>query len=278
MKLEIEAIPEDSLFLKFLYQTVPGRVILKGLSSVHLSKTVGAFFDSPLSLPIIPLFIKLNKIDMSEYRETGYKCFNDFFTRTLKPHARVFDMDPTHFVAPCDGLLSAYRIDKDMIIPVKQSSYSISSLLKNPELAQKYEGGTALVFRLCVNHYHRYAYPVTGRKSYNKHIKGVLHTVRPIALRNRPVFTENSREYTLIKSKEFGTILQMEVGAMLVGKIQNYHRAAYVRRGQEKGRFLYGGSTIILLIQKDKVNFSRGLFAATEHGFEIPVKMGESLN
>lgn len=278
MKLEIEAIPEDSLLLKFLYRTVLGRFFLKGLSSVTLSKAVGAFLDSPLSIPLIPLFVKSNNIDTNECKDACYRCFNDFFTRQLKDGARVFDMEPTHFVSPCDGLLSAYHIDKDMIIPVKQSRYSVSSLLRNPELAAKYDGGTALVFRLCVNHYHRYAYPVAGRKSYNKHIKGVLHTVRPIALKQRPVFTENSREYTLIKSKEFGTILQMEVGAMLVGKIQNYHRAAYVRRGQEKGRFLYGGSTIILLIQKDKVNFQRGLFAATEHGFEVPVKMGECLN
>lgn len=278
MKLEIEPIPEDTLFLKFLYETTPGRFILRGLSSVRLSKAVGAFLDSPLSCPLIPLFIKANHIDISECKESLFFSFNDFFTRQLKDGARPFDMEPYHFVSPCDGLLSAYRIDKDMVIPVKQSRYSISSLLRNSELASKYEGGTALVFRLCVNHYHRYAYPVTGRKSYNKHIRGVLHTVRPIALRNRPVFTENSREYTLIKSKEFGTVLQMEVGAMLVGKIQNYHRAAYVRRGQEKGRFLYGGSTIILLIQKDKVNFSRGLFAATEKGFEVPVKMGECLN
>lgn len=278
MKLEIEAIPEDTVLLKFLYKTVPGRIVLKGLSSAFLSKTIGAFLDSRISVILIPLFIKANHIDITDCREEQYKCFNDFFTRRLKKDARPFDMNPTHFVSPCDGLLSAYHIDKDMVIPVKQSSYSISTLLRNSELAEKYEGGTALVFRLCVNHYHRYAYPVTGRKSYNKHIKGLLHTVRPVALKQRPVFTENTREYTLIKSKEFGTILQMEVGAMLVGKIENYHRAAYVRRGQEKGRFLYGGSTIILLIQKNKVEFPRALFAATEHGYEVPVKMGECIN
>ena len=144
-------------------------------------------------------------------------------------------------------------------------------------MAQKYENGTCLVFRLCVHHYHRYAYPDNGRKTKNTFIPGVLHTVRPVALRELPVFTENAREYTVIRSENFGDVLQMEVGAMLVGKIDNYHQEADVRRGQEKGRFLYGGSTIILLLEPGTVAVTEKFFKATRAGEETEVKMGEAI-
>lgn len=43
----------------------------------------------------------------------------------------------------------------------------------------------------------------------------------------------------------------MEVGAMMVGRITNHEAVpGYVTRGEEKGYFEFGGSTIILLTQK----------------------------
>ena len=137
--------------------------------------------------------------------------------------------------------------------------------------------GVCLVFRLCVDNYHRYCYFDNGRKSKNVFIPGILHTVRPVALNSLPVFTRNSREYTLIKSENFGTVLQMEVGAMLVGKIQNHLGAGKCIRGEEKGYFKYGGSTIVMLVKKGKVHFEEELFDLTDAGFEIPVKMGQKL-
>ena len=187
-------------------------------------------------------------------------------------------MSDDSFIAPCDGLLSAYHIHDGLVIPVKQSEYSIYDLVKNKRIADMYKNGICLVFRLCVDHYHRYCYPDSGIKSQNVHIKGILHTVRPIALRKDPVFTENSREYTLIKTQNFGTVLMMEVGAMLVGRICNLHEKQEVCKGQEKGYFEYGGSTVILLVKKGKVTLPDILFDATDSGYEIPVKMGERIN
>ena len=92
-----------------------------------------------------------------------------------------------------------------------------------------------------------------------------------------PVFTENSREYTVLQTEHFGKMIQMEVGAMLVGKIHNYHGAGPIEKGKEKGKFLYGGSTIILLLQKDAVHIPDKVFRATENGREIPVVMGQKI-
>ena len=267
----------DSGALKFLYKNPVGRVFLRLLRAKWLSKLAGAFLDTRLSKPLIAPFVRKNGIDLSEYESDGFTCFNDCFCRKIKPGMRPFDDDPDAVASPCDGLLSVYKIERGGVYPVKQSKYSIESLLKNTALAEEFSDGYIYIFRLCVNHYHRYHYPVSGSKSGNTRIKGTLHTVRPIALEDGPVFCENSREYTVIDSEDFGRIVQMEVGAMLVGKIYNLHGEKAVEKGEEKGTFLYGGSTVILLTGAD-VKPAEDFLKNTKEGFETPVKAGERIN
>ena len=259
--------------LRFLYGTVPGRLLLKPLTAPRLSRFAGRVLDHPASKVLIPGFISRNHIRMEEYQDTSYRSFNDFFCRKIRPELRPVDPDPDHLVSPCDSLLSIFRISKDLVLPVKQSRYTVSSLLRNSALAERFEGGYCMVFRLCVNHYHRYIYPADSKKSRQIRIEGVLHTVRPAALEKLPVFQENAREYCLLRTHRFGTVVQMEVGAMLVGRICNYSRPAKVFRGQEKGLFQYGGSTIILLVQKDRICVCRD-FSGRQ---EVPVFMGQMI-
>ena len=268
---------EDSAMLKFLYCHGAGRIVLRVLSSRTLSKWAGAFLDSSLSKGLIKRFLKRYGISLEECEPEEYRCFNDCFCRKVREDRRPVDRTPEALIAPCDGLLSAYRMGRDQVIPVKQSRFSLKSLLADDEIYKEYEDGVCLVFRLCVNHYHRYCYVDSGVKGENRFIKGKLHTVRPVALCERPVFTENCREYTIIDTENFGRVVQMEVGAMLVGRILNYHGAQKVLRGQEKGRFLYGGSTVIVLLRKGVVNLPSGLFKVTAAGLEVPVKLGEKI-
>lgn len=263
--------------LKFLYRTIPGRMILKFLTRPSLSNACGRFLDSDLSHFLIQPFVKENGICVSDYEMDDVRSFNDFFSRKIKEGLRPIDMDEKHLIAPCDGLLSVWKIREDTVLPVKQSNYTISSLLRNPKLAAHYRDGYCLVFRLCVNHYHRYCYVDSGKKSRNVFLPGVLHTVRPIALAQYPVFAQNSREYTLIKTPEFGTVVQMEVGAMLVGRIVNHEQEAQVIRGAEKGMFQYGGSTIIVLVGKDQVQMREDLLKNAQFGVETAVQMGETI-
>lgn len=265
--------------LKFLYKSAAGRLLLKALCAPALSKACGRFLDSPLSHFLIKPFVKKNNIDLSEYQTDGIKTFNQFFRRKVKDGARPFDKNSASLCAPCDGLLSAWKISDDggTVIPVKQSQYTVERLLQNKELADQYRGGLCLVFRLCVDNYHRYAYADGGKKSANVFIPGRLHTVRPIALETLPVFVENAREYTVIQSENFGAVVQMEVGAMLVGRIVNFEQEAVVARGAEKGFFEYGGSTIILLVKKDAARVRDDIGANSAAGIETPVKMGERI-
>lgn len=94
-----------------------------------------------------------------------------------------------------------------------------------------------MILRLTVDDYHRYCYFDDGIKSENHRIDGVYHTVNPIANDHVKIYKENTREYTLMKTKHFGDALQMEVGALMVGKIVNHDGAGSMRRGIEKGIF-----------------------------------------
>ncbi len=267
----------DGWSLRFLYRTIPGRAVLQVLNRPWLSRLCGRFLDSPLSKPLISGFVRKNEIDLTQFESDSFSCFNDCFSRKIKDGLRPVLSGDEYLCAPCDGLLSAYSITRDTVLPVKQSRYSIPQLLQDEELAKRYENGVCLVFRLCVDHYHRYCYPADGVKGENVFIPGRLHTVRPIALETVPVFAQNAREYTLLSTPRFGEVLQMEVGALLVGKIRNHHGAGAVKKGEEKGMFLYGGSTVILLLEQGRITLDERLLENTKKGVETPVLMGELL-
>ena len=162
---------------------------------------------------------------------------------------------------------------------VKNSVYTVESLLRDTKLAKRYIGGTAFIIRLTPDDYHRYCYCTDGEKSHNRTIKGNLSTVNPIINKYIPVYKENSREYCMIRTDKLGDIIQMEVGAMLVGKISNKHTYGrrLVRKGEEKGYFEFGGSTIILLIEKDKAVIDQDILTNTREGFETKILQGETI-
>ncbi len=264
--------------LRFLYGSAPGRLLLRGLTARPVSQAAGRFMDSGLSRVLIRPFIRKNGIRMEDYVPMRYESFNAFFCRPIRKELRPLPEEAGAFMAPCDGLLSAYRVTDGLVLPIKQSRYTVAELLGGDAAAGRFRDGVCLVFRLCVHHYHRYAYVDAGRVSFRRFLPGQLHTVRPIALSALPVFTRNCREYMLLQTEHFGLVAQIEVGAMLVGKIANYKGPGMrFSRGEEKGRFLYGGSTVVLLVEKDGAAFDEELFRNTERGLETPVLLGQTL-
>lgn len=260
--------------LPFLYETVPGRFLLRGLTHPAISKVAGAFLDTRASTVLIKSYAKKYHIDLSLYEPVQYRSFNQFFTRKIKPEYRPFAMGETELASPCDGKLTVFPITQDAQFTVKGQTYTLNTLLRNEGLAEEFEGGYCFIFRLTVDDYHRYHYLDSGTKGENIFLPGKLHTVRPIALLNRPVFCENSREYTLLQTDHFGTVLQMEVGALMVGRICNLHGSGPIQRGAEKGRFEFGGSTVIVLFRKDTVQPNSSLLERTATDQETPVQCG----
>lgn len=273
-QVKIEENIKGSLY--FLYDTALGKCVLKVLTLPLVSKIVGAFMNSRLSTPMIKKFILKNNIDMNDFESIKYKSYNEFFTRKILPEKRKISDEPTHFISPCDSKLTAYKITKDAVFNIKGTNYSVEELLKNSELASRYIGGTILIFRLSVADYHRYCYIDDGYQEKNIHIKGVLHTVQPVSLKRYNIYKENSREYTALHTNHFGDIIQVEVGALLVGKIKNLHENCTFKKGEEKGYFEFGGSTICLLVPSN-VLIDREILDNTQNGLETCVKYGERI-
>lgn len=269
---------KDSLMLRFLYRTVLGRMLLKLLVQPRVSKAAGCFLSSRLSAGLIPHYMKKWEIDMKdiEVPAGGFSSFNDFFTRRKK--VKYDNVKNDWLKSPCDGLLSFVKIRRNIVFDIKNTKFSLEDLLGDRKLAEKFRNGSALIFRLTPADYHRYYYGACGKVLCHRKIQGKLHCVRPVALRTVPVFAQNAREYEVIETKEFGTIVQMEVGALLVGKIHNYKRPrerADVEAGMEKGYFEFGGSTIILLFQKNAVCLQEKLYGRSDDNGEIKVSAGE---
>lgn len=270
-------ITKQDRLLSFLYTSIIGRMLLKPLVQPQVSKLAGRYLSSAHSRRLIPGFIEKNGINMDIYEEKEYQSFNDFFTRKIRRDARPIPEDPDVLISPCDCRASVYKIHANTTFSIKNTEYTLRSLLRSPRLAKRFRDGYAYLLRLTVDDYHRYVYAATGRQSANYHIDGTFHTVNPVANDYLPIYKENTREYTVIHSKEFGDVLQMEVGALLVGKISNHTEKGFVTRGDEKGYFEYGGSTIILLTEKDVATPRSDLLTNTAAGYETKVLQGHPL-
>jgi phosphatidylserine decarboxylase len=274
---KVSNITNQDKLLSFLYTNIFGRMLLKPLIQPQVSKLAGRYLSSAHSKWLISKFIERNEIDMDIYEECDYSSFNDFFTRKIKPDCRPVPEDLDVLISPCDCLATVYPIQENTTFSIKNTEYTLRSLLRSPRLAKRFRGGYAYVLRLTVEDYHRYLYSVSGKQSKNYHIDGTFHTVNPIANDYLPIYKENTREYTVIHSKEFGDVLQMEVGALLVGKISNHKQSTVVTRGEEKGFFEYGGSTIVVLTQKGRVTPRSDLLTNSKNGYETKVLQAHPL-
>ena len=264
-------------FLAWMYGHTAGRLLMRPLVSPAVSKIGGRILSGRVSCVLIRPFIRMNHIRMEEYENRRFRSYNDFFQRHLAPGARVPDPDPETFISPCDGRLLAAEIDENCVVNVKHTRYTVDRLLRNRKLARRFAGGYLWVFRLCVDDYHRYIYVDQGTESDAVRIPGRFHTVNPVANDVLPVYKENTREYSLLRSANFGQILQMEVGALLVGKIENHRQSRTVRRGQEKGAFAFGGSTIILMTEKGQAVPDQDILENSKRGIETKVRLGEAV-
>ena len=263
--------------LEWMYGTAPGRCLVKLLIRPWVSRAAGWLLDRRISAVAVKPFISSSHIRMEDFEQRRYRSFNDFFTRQIRPGKRPVDLEPEHLIAPCDSKLTAYPIGPDSRFSVKGVAYTLGGLLRDDALAQQFLGGTLLLFRLTVGDYHRYAYVDSGFIGPEKRIQGVYHTVNPAASSRCPVYRENTREYALLESQYFGTVLQMEVGATMVGRIVNNPGSREVQRGREKGRFEFGGSTVIVLLQKDAAVIDQDILDNTQQDAETVVRLGEKI-
>ncbi len=261
--------------LNFLYNTRAGRLLLKIAVSKGFSELERYRKDSRRSISQIQPFIDKYHINCDDFEKKDYTSFNDFFTRCLAPGRRKICLSNDRIIAPADSKLLVYPISDGLQINVKHSCYSVGRLLRDEKTAKLFAGGMCFVYRLTVDDYHRYCFCENGKITMRRHIDGVLHTVSSLS-ESVDVYTENCREYCVISTDHLGDVIQMEVGAMLVGRIVNSDSEIAVR-GDEKGFFSYGGSTVIVLYSRGQVSAHDDIIEHSQKHIETKVKYGEAV-
>jgi phosphatidylserine decarboxylase len=151
--------------------------------------------------------------------------------------------------------------------------------VEESSLLSSFENGICLILRLCPTDYHRFHFVDSGTCGETKKIKGSYYSVNPVALNKKEkLFCQNKREWSLLKSENFGDVLYVEVGATCVGSIiQTYTPGEKVEKGQEKGYFKFGGSTTILFFKKDTISIADDILVQSYLGFECKVLIGETI-
>ena len=268
----VQEIEYKSESLEFLYNTPFGRFLLKAfVARPWVSKLVGLYQKSGFSRKKIKDFVSQYNMNIPNDELKKYYSFNDFFTRKGTP---IQNDNNSDLIAIADSKLSVHKITDDLRLNIKNSNYSIEEIVKDKEIAKIFAGGTCLVFRLCVDDMHHYFHIDDGRLLGYRKIRGVLHTVRPIS-EEYNVFSRNSREVNIMYTKHLGYVVQIEVGALLIGKIKNTHDIKF-RKNEEKGYFEFGGSTIVVLIKKD-VEIDDDILEQSKKGIETKVSAGEKI-
>ena len=279
-ELKTETPPGEG-FLKLLYNNPFGKMMLIPLvKRKFLSSLYGKLMDKPSSINKIEGFVKDLNIDMEEAERPieDYISFNDFFYRKLKQGARPIK---NGLVSPGDGKLLAFEnVNQVHDFFVKGRKFNLKEFLSDHELALKFENSSLLILRLAPNDYHRYHFPFDGIPTSMTKIKGDYLSVSPYALVSNftKVFCENKREYCVLKTTNKGDILIAPVGATMVGSIvETYTANENVKKGDEMGYFAFGGSTIVLLVEKDHFSIDQDIINNTKNKQETFVKMGDQI-
>lgn len=272
-------------WIRWLYGTWPGRLISALVALPPFSRIYGWCQDRPGSRSKIDPFIDQFQIQMSDFlpeegasAEVPYSSFNAFFTRRVTEAARPFAQGRT-VPAPCDARYFAYQaLNDDVRVPVKGALFKASALIGDTEWTACFEDGPGFIARLCPVDYHRYHYPDDGRVLASWRIPGALHSVNPWALAERAdIFMINERQVSILETEQFGRLAYVEVGATCVGRIVQTHHGESFTRGEEKGMFLFGGSTVIVIGEQGRWQFDDDLIERTRNGLETYLKMGARL-
>ena len=279
---------------------------LRLLPKNALSRAFGNFSRAKiplLSSSTAKWFAKHYKINLeeSEIPADGFANIHELFTRKLKNDARIVE-DNAEVICPVDGVLTSFGMlagEKPEYMQAKGKFYSLESLLRNKELAQKFTGGAWAVIYLSPHNYHRIHSPVSGNVVAAYYCPGTLWPVNAGSVEKiEGLFSINERLITQINTYDGGELLLVKVGATNVGRIAvDYkkdwftnsmppiasRKALFTKwepeqiyaytKGQEIARFEMG-STIIMICNRAILQRTKYLFAELE-GKEV--KMGQGL-
>ena len=271
----IESVMGDKA-LRFAYETLLGRTLWSVLfGSKFVSALMGRRYDSPRSRKDIAKLAAIPgcNADEAEKPLAEYDSFNDFFTRRLKPGARPIG---DGIVSPADGRLMLYlAADANRPFPLKGATRSLRTVFDDDAPAGLYD---IAVVRLAPVDYHRFHFPCACRTPEPPRVlPGKYHSVNPIALLRYPdVYADNERQIVACDAN-FGRFWLVDVGAFGVGTIVQTYSGDTHAKGDEKGYFKFGGSTVILVARAGALTFDADLVRNSATGLETRVRCGERI-
>lgn len=265
--------------VQFLYGTQFGFGLAdQFLTRPWISKIVGAYQSSFISRKEINSFIKRYEIPMEDYDSPGFRSFNEFFIRKFKPGKRSFTTSPSIMPAFSEGRYFGFdSIEDSIAYPVKGKFLTPEGLLSHPKYGRDFQKGPMLICRLCPLDYHRFHFPDDGVIDDYYSVHGKLHSVNPVVFNRKPdVFLINERQVSILNTRHFGKLAFIEVGALCVGKIvQTAPSFSPFNRGDEKGYFLFGGSTVIVIGQPGRWKPDPLIVEKTHSRVEVYKKLGD---
>ncbi len=270
-------------FVTFFFIIIP---------KAFLSRIFGHFAKSNFSSLFIKKFAASFKINREECiePENGFNSLNSFFTRKLIPGMRKIDISAKSLVSPVDGRIDQFGpVTGTRVMQAKDIDYLLAELLP-AQVHHLFIDGSFITIYLSPSDYHRIHSPLDGKIFGTLYVPGKLFPVMEYMVNGiNGLFTKNERAISYIETSSGKCVVAM-VGAMNVGQIsisyeniitnqkmfRKKNEILYpdnlkpqVHKGDEIGIFNMG-STVIMLFEKDMVEFSR---------FNIgdKVKMGQKI-
>ena len=215
---------------------------------------------------------------------SGWLTFNQFFAREALPGLRPVDglKDDRIIISPADAQFKKfYPINENshLIIDDKVSAttgrikktheYSIPELIEGSGYENAFKNGVYIHSFLSPYDMHRFCAPVSGEVKYSKAVQKRVYlevTITDDGEYDAPDNTETGYEFTQTRGiiiidtgGENGLVAIIPIGMAQVSSVNmNATKGVYLRKGEEFGYFLFGGSDIILLFQEN-ANFQLDL-------------------
>jgi len=273
-RLQPELIPHESL-LRWLYESHLGGLMANLCSRRSFSRLITWWSHGTGSRRRIESFVRTFDVQMEEYESVSYESFNDFFIRKFRDGVRSFCAEPERLPAWAEGVCLGWEcVTGTETFPVKGEHLTPAALLGSAEKAAAFSGGPLLLIRLRPQDYHRFHFADEGDIVEHYRVPGRLHSVNMLSLRQRSdVLARNERQVTIQQSARFGQLAYVEIGALLVGRIVQLD-VAHAQRGQQKGYFEYGGSTVALFGEPGAWKPDDDILAQTANRVETLIRLG----
>jgi phosphatidylserine decarboxylase precursor len=266
---EREVVPECLKFYYIVNQAADGYLNNDEQFSEWMKFLVrawGSFLDTTASAEGIGTFLEAKNYKIDDYIRgpSGWQTFNQFFAREVKPGRRPI-AEPRNdkvVVSPADAVfMGQWPIDEDSTITVKGATWAIAELLDGSPYKDAFSGGIYTHSFLYIDDYHRYHVPVAGTVKELRKISGKVY----MDVFREPDGTLNvvdgdtyqfnqERGLIVIDSPDVGLVAVLPIGMAYVSSVNlTTEVGAELRKGDQFGYFMFGGSDIVTVFQDRNV-------------------------